>query len=298
MFGQAMHVSRCCSVIRGSSSALEYPSMASDSSVLFEAGDSDDSVILEAVPVRARRGPYELQTQSSPFLCAIVADPSLTETLSQHECDNVAPELEHRFYLLGLVSICWHLLLERLPDRRCKVMMGISKRLHATSVPYAWVDYRMHGSCEVQPTLLLGDLSSNAKKLRSIRSVIEASETLKVFANTCASPVHDFVLLGPQLAACLFGGCIALLFSGPMVQKNRGWPFTHTPSFKRVRVHVESLAAPTLTRPSAQLARVHAPAGEVSFLIDPMDYLRFLDVTRLLRSAAFLANAAKKTVGL
>jgi hypothetical protein len=273
--------------------------MSSDSSVLCEAGDSDDSGILEAAAQPARRGPYQLKTNGGPFLCAVVVDPAMTDRLPAHECSEAVPDFpEHRSYLVGLVAMCWQLLLGALPERTSKVFLGISKRIHAATTPFAWVDYLTHSTCEVQPYLLEGNLASKPLMLQSVRRAIQAVAELKAFAGTVAYQVHDIVVISPRLAACLFGGCISPIFSAPVVQRVRGWPFTHAPSFDKVRRHVESVGCPRHSTPSAKLLRVHAPTADVKFLIDPCDLLRFLDVTRLLRSSAFLANAARKTVGL
>ena len=271
--------------------------MSSSDSELLEAGVSDDD-LLEAALVRPVRGPYRLQTQGVPFLAGVVVDSLLPETLPNHNCTkHPADTSGSRFWFVGIVSIVWQLVLENFSGRKSKIVFGCPRRLHAATPPFAWVDYHITDTCMDAATPLTEcDLSTKARRRTSLCSIVDGSQSLRTFARRCSGRLKECVVISPQLAACLFGCCFDLAFSVPVLKMCRGWMFSQRPSFSRVRRHVEAKGGPASAAPHAKLSRIHTPDGDVTFLIDPCDYLRFLDVTCLLRSSALLAKAANQMV--
>ena len=272
--------------------------MADSDSDILEASD-DSSFIAEApVDTSRTRGPYAIQRNGQPFPCAVLVDTSSAKAASPHECHADSAQDDFgatQFWLVGFLTLCWHLTFDT-SFRSCqKFLNGVSSRFQSNTSPSGWVDYDIRDASAYEPAQMhIENTSRRAPVSQVIYRLSEASAAYTMFlAGRCTK---DFIVVSPSVARCIFGKCWGTLCSLPILLRCNNWPFTSRPNFAAVRRRMSSARSSVETHAERIVSRIHRPTDDTTWMVDPLVYMRFLDCSRFVKAFGMIANAADAIV--
>lgn len=272
---------------------------SSDSDVLLEAPvDSDSDVILE--PRRRRHIIGTFSEHGPNFLCAVFADRDGHFHIPRHHCRHVIPDIASaRYWFLGMLVLTWNLVNSERVSATRKIVKCVHQRIYSKLRPCAWIEYRIADMCTTDPVPIdFGPDVSRHQFMLKATGLVNGSLDIARFVERHSLAVKDFVFLSVQVATCVFNKCAEQLYLLPVLEKVRDWPFSVRPDFGRLRTHIAELGThdPQPLALSSAMRRAHMPPAVASFLIDPLQYLSFLEATQYLKQLKFLAKASNAMV--
>lgn len=127
--------------------------MSSDSDVILDAHLSSDSdIVLEAPEAGNHRGPYRLKEDGPTFLCAVIVDTNSSGRLKDHKCTHPVGGLSsNRFWLIGALTLAWHVCVDNVSNRTTKIVGGVAKANRSQIESYGWAEYCVKSCCKMDP---------------------------------------------------------------------------------------------------------------------------------------------------